>query len=79
MDLPPWRRLLPKPQVDPPEPILAQNGQRNPRLAIINHGLWKPPGPTSSGPERHPLNSGENLSFIHVPCAKASRRGAYMG
>ncbi|MBW0528941.1 hypothetical protein O181_068656 [Austropuccinia psidii MF-1] len=43
-----------------------------------NNGLWQPPGATSSGPERLPLNSGEDLSCINVPRTKGSRHGAYM-
>ncbi|MBW0476499.1 hypothetical protein O181_016214 [Austropuccinia psidii MF-1] len=41
-------------------------------------GLWQPQGATSSGPERLPLNSGEDLSFTNVLHTKGSRHGAYM-
>ncbi|MBW0476786.1 hypothetical protein O181_016501 [Austropuccinia psidii MF-1] len=42
------------------------------------NGLWQPPEGAISGPERLPLNSGEDLSFINVPHTKGSRHGAYM-
>ncbi|MBW0567896.1 hypothetical protein O181_107611 [Austropuccinia psidii MF-1] len=41
-------------------------------------GLWKPPEATISGPERFPLNSGEDLSFTNVLHTKGSTDGAYM-
>ncbi|MBW0493073.1 hypothetical protein O181_032788 [Austropuccinia psidii MF-1] len=58
-----------------PGPQIGHSKKWNP---LSTHGLWKPPGATSSGPEKLPLNSGEDVPFIHVPHTKGSRNGAYM-
>ncbi|MBW0538453.1 hypothetical protein O181_078168 [Austropuccinia psidii MF-1] len=65
----------PKARWVPPEPIFApnlnnpKNGQKGTRKHILA---------TSSGSERFPLNSGEDLSFTNVIHTKGSRRDAYM-
>ncbi|MBW0485947.1 hypothetical protein O181_025662 [Austropuccinia psidii MF-1] len=77
----------PKPQVGPPEPILAPNlinhkmAKKDPRTQIgqePHFGYFKPPEATPSGPERLSLSSREDLSFTNVPHIKGSRHGAYM-
>ncbi|MBW0470876.1 hypothetical protein O181_010591 [Austropuccinia psidii MF-1] len=58
-----------------PAPQIGHNQRGTP---FSTHDLWKPPDATSSVPERLPLNSGEESSFIHGPHTKGSRCGAYM-
>ncbi|MBW0461694.1 hypothetical protein O181_001409 [Austropuccinia psidii MF-1] len=54
------------------------NWPRTTSLPPSINGIPQPPDDTSSGPARLSLNAGEELSFINVPCTKASRCGAYM-
>ncbi|MBW0530859.1 hypothetical protein O181_070574 [Austropuccinia psidii MF-1] len=56
----------------------GQIGHTQQWAPLSTHGLSKPPGATRLGPESLPLNSGGDFSFIHVPCTKGSRHGAYM-
>ncbi|MBW0489935.1 hypothetical protein O181_029650 [Austropuccinia psidii MF-1] len=89
----PQGQVGPKPQVSPPEPILAsnlnipKNGQKDPRTKIgqeprFGHfstsGLWQPPEATSSSSEIFPLSSGEELSFANLLHTKGFKHGAYM-
>ncbi|MBW0478429.1 hypothetical protein O181_018144 [Austropuccinia psidii MF-1] len=55
-----------------------QIGHNQPWTQDLTHSLWQTPGVTSSGPERLPLDSGEDLSLIHGPHTEGSRHGEYM-
>ncbi|MBW0471378.1 hypothetical protein O181_011093 [Austropuccinia psidii MF-1] len=65
----------------PPISTFPKMAKRTPRTTfwpLSTPGLWQPPEATSSSPARFPLNSGEELPFTNVICAKGFRCGAYM-
>ncbi|MBW0492084.1 hypothetical protein O181_031799 [Austropuccinia psidii MF-1] len=69
----------PKPQVGPPEPVLAPKW-----LKTTSGPLFSPwpleitRGHQLSSKERFPSVSGEEFSFLNTPPTQGSRSGAYM-
>ncbi|MBW0547661.1 hypothetical protein O181_087376 [Austropuccinia psidii MF-1] len=70
----------PKPQVGHLSQFWPQSQQSQKWPKGPQDPNWPLPTPeaTSSGPERSPLNSGEDLSFTNLLHTKGSRCGAYV-